>query len=216
MKLTEQMSELIGAIIGDGNIYCKKKYWVEICGHRTLDYPYFEHLQKTIKSELDYSTRLFVSPRAVRQRIYSKEFVFWLKELGIPSGPKAYTVKIPEKILENPDFIRRCIRGIFDTDGFIYIDNRPIYEAPYPRLGITTCSKALFGQLVNVLENYGFKMYLRYDKRGAYDLEIYGQVQLEKWMRLIGSSNPKHLNKTSLGGSVVERENTPVLTEVVR
>lgn len=197
IELTKDISELIGAIIGDGNIYRDK--YIEICGNKKLDHNYFtERLLPIIKSELGYDARLFYHQGALRFRICNKKFILWLKELGLPTGKgKHLVVKIPQQILASEENIKYCIRGIFDTDGFIYWDKRQIYKNPYPRLGITTCSKRLFNQLVEVLERLEFEgIYKKqYAKRGAYDVELYGHANLRKWMTVIGSSNKKNLDK---------------------
>ena len=87
IKLTNNMCELIGAIIGDGNIYDNKgKFWVEMSGH-PLESDYFsEKLIPIIVNELKYTPRLFLHSGAIRFRICNKKFVLWLKELGIPTG----------------------------------------------------------------------------------------------------------------------------------
>lgn len=50
----EQIAELIGAILGDGNFYDKRPYYVEICGSPVNDFRYFTNvllLQSTSRIE---------------------------------------------------------------------------------------------------------------------------------------------------------------------
>ncbi len=199
MELNENLSELIGAIIGDGNIYNKRPSFVEICGHPYLDKYYLsKYLSSIISNEINYIPKQFFHAGSFRIRINNKKLVNWLLTLGIPAGKeKCRTVKIPERIFKSKNLLKKCIRGIFDTDGFIYWDKRRMYKQPYPRLGMTTCSENLFEQLVKGLKNFGFEnFYIRKDLRsGANNLEFYGIEQLNKWKSLIGTSNPKHKDK---------------------
>jgi hypothetical protein len=56
-------------------------------------------------------------------------------------------------------------------------------------------SKPLFLQLKDFLKNY-FSIYAFEDnKRKAYRVEVYGHKQVSKWMKLIGFSNKRHLDK---------------------
>ena len=127
---------------------------------------------------------------------YSKEFFIFLKEVfGFTPGRKTHTVFIPEIILKNKDFTYAAIRGIFNTDGCVFLDRRENYVKPYPRISLQTVSKPLYDQLKFILSKE-FKLYSQFfPHRNVYVLEIYGFSNLKKWMSLIGFSNPRHLDK---------------------
>jgi len=61
----------------------------------------------------------------------------------------------------------------------------------------------LVGQLAVVLRKHFMVSNKKCSKRNAYYLEIYGHKQFERWMRLIGFSNEKHLAriKKASGGN---------------
>ena len=52
--------------------------------------------------------------------IYDKNIINFLLELGYSFGPKSKTVFIPDKILQNKNLSVNCLRGIFNSDGFVY------------------------------------------------------------------------------------------------
>ena len=186
------MVELIGAIIGDGNIYNKRPSYVEICGHSVSDKAYLtKYLASIVSTEIGYVPKPFFHGGAIRIRINNKEFVNWLISLGLPAGAlKCYSVEIPSICFRSDKLLKRCVRGIFDTDGFIYWDMRKIYSKPYPRIRLTTCSENLFKQLVGIFTRFGFDLYTKFNpRRGSYDIELYGHEQLDKWKSLIGTSN---------------------------
>ena len=60
MNLTAEMCELIGAIIGDGNIYDRRICYVEITGHPSEDLLYFKkRLIKFVENELNYTPKIY-------------------------------------------------------------------------------------------------------------------------------------------------------------
>lgn len=194
--MNEELAELIGAFIGDGfyNIYSGHNHF-EITGNLKLDKEYLNYLSDICRRNFDVKSILTYREGALRLIIHSKEINGFLSDLGLPNGKKAHKIKIPEKLL-NSRYIKNIIRGIFDTDGFVYLDKRKIYKKPYPRMGITTKSKTLFLQIKRVLEQRGFRLYCRIDKKyDIYYLEIYTYEQIYKWMQTIGFSNKKHLDK---------------------
>ena len=201
MELSIEICEFIGAFIGDGffNCYNNKLYQVEFSGDSRYDLEYYNNkiipIIKSIVSNI--KPKIYKREKnSLRVVFYSKELFCFLRDFFdfIP-GRKTYIVKIPDKILSNKDFIYSTIRGIFDTDGGIFLDRRKGYKKPYPRIIFQTVSNNLHKQLTRYLSK-DFKIYSFFNKRRkVYGIEIYGHDQLKKWMSLIGFSNRRHLNK---------------------
>ena len=210
MPLSEELCELLGAIIGDGCIDSfrdkngKSKYRVFLTGHSVLDKHYLSEYQATIGKEIfDANPMVYFrkNKQAMTLNFFSKPvFTLLTERFGFPAGAKTFTVKIPEEIMNSEDrLIFATIRGIFDTDGCIFFDKRKKYNRPYPRLNIETVSRPLFEQLEKFLRKH-FSVYA--GKRGrtnTFFIELYGHQELEKWMELIGFSNQKHLNRLAKG-----------------
>ncbi|MCW4047936.1 MAG: hypothetical protein NWE99_10345 [Candidatus Bathyarchaeota archaeon] len=193
------MCELIGAIIGNGNLWTDgSRYRVEITGHPQLDKEYFDYLS-TIAYHLfkkkPYPIR--VRQRGLRWRLQSKEAFTVLAGLGLPVGQgKSYKVTIPEQILQkNWDLIRWTIRGIMDTDGTLFFSKKT-YDYPiYPTIELRTASKKLSNQLETILLQNGFRARPRGNEKEGFHVALYGLEMLKRWMTAIGFSNPKHTNK---------------------
>ena len=205
LDLTPKICELIGAYIGDGtfNFYSNKNYHIEFAGDKRYDLPYYNNeIIPTIKTIIsDIKPHFYNSHQkenAVRIVLYSKKLFLFLKEfIGLTPGKKTFTILIPEKITKtnNPALIYATIRGIFDTDGGVFIDKRIKYKKPYPRIFLQTVSKPLYEQLIYYLSKE-FRLYTRFNPiRNIYIIEIYTINQVKKWMSLIGFSNTRHLNK---------------------
>lgn len=153
---------------------------------------------------LKFHTSFPKASNSIRTINNSKFLSFLLtKRFGFPLGVKCHAVKIPEEIINSETtFVFATIRGIFDTDGCVFIDKRNAYKNPYPRITFVTVSKQLYLQLKAFLENY-FSLYCakkmpaesEYNRSPRYEITIYGKKQLEKWVQLIGFSNERHLSK---------------------
>jgi len=204
--LTEKLCEFVGAVIGDGCIDShvdnkgKSKYHINITGNAELDKDYLTNVIPSIAKDM-FNINSYVyfrsDSKTVILNFYSKTlFALLTRRFYFPIGKKTSTIKIPEEILNsNEKCVFAAIRGIFDTDGCVFIDRRKIYNKHYPRITLTIVSEPLFLQLKNFLKDY-FTLYTRYyAKRNSHCLEIYGHEQLTKWMQLIGFSNKRHLNK---------------------
>ncbi len=202
--LDDELAELIGAFIGDGFIGSygiSGSHHVEFSGNASYEMEYYKHLSKIITSHFEVRPRFKIVEGTIRMLITYKELFLFFKDLGFPVGVKNYKVTIPEGLYCSP-LIRYVIRGIFDTDGFFYLDKRGIYKKPYPRLGFSTKSRDLFSQVRDLFLSSGYSVYTRIDKRSEiYHLEIYGEKQIRRWLLEYGITNRKK-EKFCLGSSV--------------
>ncbi len=198
MKISYNMSELIGAIIGDGNIY--KNRYVEISGDSKLDMAYFkQNLLPIIENELSYVPSIRMGLFGVRLRINNKKFTIFLNNLGIRSGKgKAANITIPKTISKDWNLSKACIRGIIDTDGCLSFDKRKVYKEPYPRIILHVKSRRLVYQIRRLLSTNGYKptiskqMTLHGEMHWVY---LNGKEQVYKYIKEIGFSNNRHLFK---------------------
>ena len=201
--LSDELCEFIGAFVGDG--FAGKyghSYVVELSGDGILDKDYLMNFHApNIKRLLGVENNVFFrkDSRGMRVRFHSK-FLFRLLTVrfGFPTGVKCYSVVIPEEIMSaDKKFLFAAIRGVFDTDGCVFIDRRPSYARPYPRIAFITVSEKLFFQLKGILGRY-FSIYTRKSELNGvqrFRIVVYGRKQLVKWMGLIGFSNERHLAK---------------------
>jgi len=191
MELTNNMCELIGSIIGNGNIYDGRPWFVEMTGHPTEELTYFEgRLKPIVFNELNYIPRTYFHSGAVRFKINSKQFVIWLKKLGIPTRrEKCHNVLIPEEICISWERSKNCIRGIFDTDGCVHFDKRKVYTRPYPRIELHMLNERLLEQITEIMKKRGFKIKMSKKKSCIY---LNGFKEVKRFLVEIGFANPKH------------------------
>ncbi len=204
-RLSEPMAELIGATLGDGNVYDKRPYYVEYTGDPIRDDCYFRHvLIPIVNDEISKNPRLFVRDLGLRFRIFSKSFVDWLKELGIPAGEAKGVAEAPESITSNKSLMRRCVRGVHDTDGSVYFDLRPAYLTPYPRIELHMKNVGLVNQVSGFFDDVGIP-YCYVGTKNS--LETSGIDALRRFLQRIGFSNQHHLNRISRYYPELAKEN---------
>ncbi len=200
MKITLGIAELIGALIGDGYIYRKnRKYQIGIVGSPLTDKEYLKKLKELISQEWKKAVKIKLRSGALRMVFDSKEICgFLINDMKMFHGKgKCQNIKIPKKIYENWDLARHTIRGIADTDGSVFVSKKPGIEK-YPCIEITTTSKNLSNQLRKLLDENGFRVTTRIEKRKkpnpnalpSYKITLNGKKNLKKWVDEIGFTNP--------------------------
>ena len=91
-KMNEnKLSELVGAIIGDGNIW-RKKYEIVITGDKENDAGYFEFLSEVIEQNFGYKPRIKYRSGALRLVIRSKKIFTFLLVVCVGTLSFAQTV----------------------------------------------------------------------------------------------------------------------------
>ncbi len=196
LPLSEEVCEFIGAFIGDGftNNY-GGVYVVQITGDSRLDKSYFENKLSSFIKHMspDSKPKISIADHTIRLTLNSKELhLLLVNRFGFPKGNKTYTVAIPAEILNsNLKFLNACIRGIFDTDGCVTFDRRKAYSSPYIRIILSTKSERLMTQIHEFLIKQGINSNLTRKER----LQINGLVNCQKFIKTIGFSNARHLEK---------------------
>ena len=202
-KMSENLAELIGIIIGDGNIYYNpnlRKYYFEITGDPKLEKEYFNYILILVYNILNKRPKVRVGGSGLRLRVYSKDFVeFLINIVKLPHGKiKGKTVKIP-KCINNWGLLRCCIRGITDTDGSLFFSKKG-NNLKYPSIEITTISKDLAFQIREILKNkYRIRLrkFSKENINDKYVVSVNGNIMVNKWIKGIGFSNERKLRKVS-------------------
>ena len=123
----KNMAELIGIILGDGNIYVdesKSIYQLRIGGHSEDDKEYLLGYVKPLLEKLfkvNVRTKLHKSKKELFLCVDKKEVITKLIKLGVkPGNKKKNNIGIPSWIYTDIEYMKSFIRGIIDTDGSVY------------------------------------------------------------------------------------------------
>lgn len=186
--MNEEIAELVGAIMGDGNIWSNDRWYeVTITGDKINDKEYFLYLKSLIEKNVKLNPYLR-NRGGVRITIKSKTFYkFLTEELGIPSGITKRTKGIPNLIKTDQKLIRKFLRGVFDTDGSIFTSNKK-GSLDYPTLEITNKNEVLMTEIYSNLIDFGYRAKIRLFN-GTYKISLNGHSMVRKWNSEIGSSN---------------------------
>lgn len=206
-KVTKELAELCGIILGDGHITYNKNngdYRVEISGDLRED-EYFNHISSLIISLFNKNPTIKIKDDELRLYFSSKKIIDKLIDLGLPAGKKKYIARIPNWAIYNKEFGAHFLRGLADTDFCICFKKGERLKHDYPVIKVGLCSKNLIEDIKTLLNKFGITYYYLYMKRKTnfgifdlYELDINGRENLEKWMKTIGFSNPKHLTKIAI------------------
>ena len=206
-KISVKLAEEIGWHIGDGsmNFYKnrdKLKGFYQLRGHIEDDK---EHYIKRIKPlfeklfDLKINIREMPSTRVIGFQVWNDELVTFKKKFGLPLGNK-FEIEIPHNLLSKHNLKIAVIRGIFDTDGGIYLERKN--KKQYPRLYITTISFKLSEQLLELFKHYEIRatrysqLYNKdFKRKRSYIVTIRGVKMFHKFMTTIKPANPKHIAK---------------------
>jgi len=122
----EKLSELMGIILGDGNISADREngvYCLKIFFDSNKEVKYAKYVKSVLEDvfKIEPKLRKFKNKNCIYLVIQSKGVVDYLKTQGFFSGDKIRNqLTIPRWIQSNERFLRCCVRGLIDTDGSIY------------------------------------------------------------------------------------------------
>lgn len=208
--ISEDLAEETGWHIGDGsmNYYNNQgriKGIYQLRGHIEDDKPHYIERIKPIFKKLygiDISLRDMPSTRVFGFQIWSDELVRFKQKLGLGIGPKI-NITIPSIFLKDHNIKISVLRGIFDTDGCVYLQKKN--NKLYPRMEIGTISYQLAEQLKLSFNEIGLRatMYKsrnlnNSNKKILYAVSIRGVEMFHKFIQIISPKNPKHIAKYKL------------------
>ena len=202
MQISEGLAEFYGILLGDGCLsythpYGRTgpKYLIRIAGDSRNDVDFFGRIVSLIHKLFDLNVR--IRKRAgfngIEIGFSSKRVFAFLRDLGFPVGKK-HQITISGIFLQNHLWLH-VVRGIFDTDGCLVFSKQHKNLHYYPRVEITSSSEWLIEQLRSLLLRAKFTCSSRRTDRNCWKLEVAGKQSLEKWIRTVGSNNPKHVRK---------------------
>ena len=196
----ENLAELFGIILGDGHIEERvsgtkiRVYCVNIAGNSKTDadyiFRYIPLLSKKIFKETG-SIRKKPKVNCAYFNLHGKKFVEFLKKNGLKPGNKVKNnVGIPQWIKENNHFLKKCIRGLTDTDGCVYY----ISKKTNKNLRITFTNYA--SRLINDYRGGLIKLGFSPSKiMSGHDVYLSSKQDVEKYIKEIGFSNSKNLKR---------------------
>tara|TARA_Y100000310_G_scaffold273090_1_gene288373 strand:+ start:1784 stop:2554 length:771 start_codon:yes stop_codon:yes gene_type:complete len=216
VRRNKNTAELVGLSFSDGGLTYRSnsnKVKFQLRGHLVEDRDHYDsYIIPLFNKEIMFP--IFLRKVGI---VFSKSKTFYgltvesvniekpLNFLGIPSGVKK-ELPIPSWIKNNKKYLVRFLRGFFDTDGCIFcqknysIKNNEFHNQI--RIQLSCSSKKLMKEIHNLLKILNIKsLLIKYQSKkyknwkAMYIVKVSGGIQVEKWFKIIGSKNPKHITK---------------------
>ncbi|MHA2248621.1 MAG: LAGLIDADG family homing endonuclease [Candidatus Hodarchaeales archaeon] len=155
LKKDENLAEMIGIILGDGNIDRK----VILISFHSEATEYIDKVSLLVKTVFKYDPKFHRRKKKniIEIKIHSVVIVQSLLQLGLKMGDKVKNqVAIPKWIKTNDTLFISCIRGLIDTDGYIgkYKKKNAKHTWFQYHVGFTNYSMNLINDFVEFCERF--------------------------------------------------------------
>lgn len=196
MRQNAKLAELVGILLGDGSFYMSGHNTEVDIALNTKDACYKEHVKKPLQS----ITNTYVwekhpkDKNCAHLRITRKLPVMELLEvsLRVPGNKIKNAVTIPKWIWKKNLFVRRCIRGLIDTDGSVY-RLKPqwpnLFQISFKNNNTTLLEDTRRAFLIS-----GFHPSHIYGNRIA----LTRQAEIKDHIAIVGTKNDAHLRECNL------------------
>lgn len=203
-KDSEELAEFYGAMLGDGNSYRKKYYEsrnnkrgvyaIRIVGDSRLDKEYLLNYIKPIIENLfkvKVIVKFYTNKNAMHLESHGTKLIEFLEIKGFKPGNKIKNkLRIPNWIKSNKNYLKVCLRGLYDTDGSVYkLTNQNSHQICF-----TNANQNLLQDIRNSL----LLLKINCSKISNKDIYITKKLEQRKFLKLIGFRNDRHLKKVKM------------------
>jgi len=188
--LTEEESEILGIMFGDGCLSkTERSVQITISGNKFDDRTYLlKHVRPLFHSVfgLELTSRDRHGENTMDLYRYSKGVALTLHSWGMPIGLKKLENLTPKLAVKE----RAFIRGVFDTDGSVYRK-----YGPYAQIQFKTVSENLMSFIRDKLTRLGFHPTRIRPDETKHRFLLCRQKEVDTFFRVVKPSNPKHLER---------------------
>lgn len=193
-RYSEDLAELMGILFGDGHL---SEFQVSMTTNSITDVEHAEYTRRLFRKLFRINASITKRKRdnAINVVASSKNLVNLLNKMGMPIGNKLeHGLLVPLWISRSRNYQKAFLRGLFDTDGCIYLDRHIIRGKQYKHMGwtITSYSKSLVEGVIGILHNMGFGPTYRVTQKSVF---LRRTAEIVRYFSEIGSSNQKHIRR---------------------
>ena len=184
--MSEELSELLGILSGDGCLESCNYGITVVCG-RKFDEEYVrEKVAPMFENLFGVKPAVFFNGGGIHCRAYSKKLHSFLSEtFAFPIGEKKNRLRIPSSVFQNKEFLKAFLRGLFDTDGGFHRHHKKS-----AMIQITSYSVGFRTQVFNALKELDFKPSI-----SGNDIYVCDKHKIDEFFRTIGSKNLRNLRR---------------------
>src|ERR1035437_5221247 len=178
-KYTENLAEFFGIMLGDGHV---SHFQVVVC-LGTKEASYAEYVSLLIKKIFKTKAKIGIRKTYYRDvYVGSTAITSWLLKEGLVNKKVVSQVDVPKWIFTKPEFMKRFLRGFFDTDGSIY----------KLRFGIQISLTNFSGPLLLSLQSMLFKLGYTPSRLSSDCVYLTRIPDVKRFFAEIKSKNQKH------------------------
>ena len=181
LRKTKDLAELIGVILGDGNIhkFPRTEGLVIVSNAKNIGFVnrYSDLIYKIFNKKPAIGKPIKGS---IRIRIYQK---YLSLRLGIPCGARGkLTIEIPDWIKSNKEYLKRYLRGLYEAEGSFCV-HKPTYTYKF---SFSNRNDSLLNNVFKGLCILGF-----HPHRSKYQIQISKKVEAYRAKELLNFRNYK-------------------------
>ncbi|VVB67823.1 LAGLIDADG-like domain protein [Candidatus Norongarragalina meridionalis] len=199
-EFSHDLAEETGLHAGDGSMnYYSGNGLYSLRGNKKTDAAFYSEIVLPLYEQI-YSFRPILRKwrEVIGFQVASSVLVAFKQQLGLPIGPKN-ELPIPKWVWDN-GFETDFVRGVFETDGCVYLENKN--GRKYPRMEISTTSEQLAKDLAVAIEKQGiptsyWKQSYSNDWKPLHHVCVRGIENTRRWMEKIGTNHPTQKAKLS-------------------
>lgn len=186
-----ELAEFIGTVLGDGNL---TKDQCSIYFNMKKDKEYANYVEKLIQKLFKYNPYKYVRKKygVLILLTSGRNLIDFLISKGLKTGNKVkQQVGVPLWIHKNFNYSLKCLRGLMDTDGGVFIHKYKVKgkEYLYKKICFTNKSQPLLDFAFAVLKKIG----LTPKYQGGNKVWLYSEKEVIKYLKIVGSSNQRLL-----------------------
>ncbi len=196
-ELNESLAYFLGFLLGDGFLGAIIKPVIYFSGDLIDELDFYTRVVIPLISRLfgrDTHTHVKKGQQAFGVAFNSRQLIEHLtSNIGYPEHGSP---KLIPRIIRNasPNIRRAFLCGLFDADGTLVFSLKSYGSYCYPTIEIKSVDRAIADAAREMLIELGFKATIRKSAE-SWVVSLNGEALLERWMKLIGSHNIKHLSK---------------------
>lgn len=188
------LAEFVGIIAGDGHL---SKYQVSVSTNSITDIQHAHFIADLGKKLFRVTPKITVlkTRRVVTIVFSSRNMVQFLESKGLIQGNKVHQcMRIAPWIMENSMYQVAFLRGVFDTDGGIFLDRHRIKHKLYAHLGwqFTSAIPDFLSDVASILDRNGYRFS---HSKTRVNILMRRALDIERYFREIGTHNTKHFNR---------------------
>ena len=181
---SEDLAELFGAVLGDGNLNWKT---LTITGH-VFEKAHHFYLSEKIRRLFGLKTYTYDAKccKATHLMVNSVELIKFFQANGFIVGDKIKNrVSLPRWVFENDEYVCGALRGLLDTDGGIYQKQKKYKRAI---IEFQTESPQIRANIYELLKKIGF-----HPSKSDVNVRVQTQSEVRRFLSLVGCANPKNI-----------------------